>query len=180
MDKKYLKKCLIIEFIVVSLFCPILHFVFDILNENKFIGAFVPVNESVWEHLKLPIMATLIVFVFSYIKLSKYNNYTLSVIIEIIIQALGIVVIYYTYKLIFKDENMIIDLMSLYVSLSFSIVIKYMIMTKLDRFNVNPFYCNILIIFIFTLFVIFTYVPPKFKIFKDETSGKYGIFKEGE
>lgn len=31
----------------------IAHFIFEATNENPVVAAFVPVNESVWEHLKL-------------------------------------------------------------------------------------------------------------------------------
>ena len=29
------------------------HFLFELLGQNAFVGLFTPVNESVWEHLKL-------------------------------------------------------------------------------------------------------------------------------
>ena len=65
---------------IISALCAIgvgtfFHFLFDILNQNVFVGLFTPVNESVWEHLKLiyfPYVVSMIVEYFIYGK-EAYN-----------------------------------------------------------------------------------------------------------
>ena len=47
------KKIIIIACIVSILLGVFLHFAYDISGQNAIVGIFAPVNESVWEHLKL-------------------------------------------------------------------------------------------------------------------------------
>lgn len=58
-----LKKWEIANWIWIIAAGSLLHFVYDLTGENPFVGVFVPVNESVWEHLKLLLLP---VFLFSW------------------------------------------------------------------------------------------------------------------
>ncbi len=175
-----LKKQLFIEAILIMVASTILHFIYDMSNSNTFIAAFVPVNESVWEHLKLPTTATILYFIISYFKMKEYRNYKLSVFLQVLSQIFGILFIYYTYKAIFKKELVIIDVLGLYISVILSVILKYNIITKVKEIKPLNIISMFMIFFIAVVFVIFTYVPPKLNIFKDEVEGTYGIFKEGE
>jgi hypothetical protein len=43
----------IIAFLVATAFGVFLHFTFELSGKNYFVALFSPVNESIWEHLKL-------------------------------------------------------------------------------------------------------------------------------
>ncbi len=43
----------IIGFFVVGLLGTVFHFVYELTGDNAIVGLFVPISESVWEHLKL-------------------------------------------------------------------------------------------------------------------------------
>lgn len=177
MENKKLRNYLILETIVIMILCPILHFVYELTSENIYIGAFVPVNESVWEHLKLPFLSSLIVYIFGASKFSNYRNYSFSVLIQMCLQIVGIVIIFYGYKWIFKDENIIVDIFSLYLSVIISAFVKYNILVNKVGININARYSLIAIISILLVFVIFTYCTPKFNIFLDKEKNIYGINK---
>ena len=51
--KEFYKKYVVIGFFVVGILGTLFHFVYDWSGQMWFVGLFVPVNESTWEHMKL-------------------------------------------------------------------------------------------------------------------------------
>lgn len=51
--KKPLSQCLITGFLFVSIVGTLSHFLYQWIGENILVGLFAPVNEAVWEHIKL-------------------------------------------------------------------------------------------------------------------------------
>ena len=51
--RKFYKKYVIIGFFIVGMLGTLFHFVYDWSGQVWFVGLFVPVNESTWEHMKL-------------------------------------------------------------------------------------------------------------------------------
>lgn len=51
--RKFYKKYVIVGFFIVGLLGTLFHFVYDWSGQAWFVGLFVPVNESTWEHMKL-------------------------------------------------------------------------------------------------------------------------------
>lgn len=52
-ERRHIKSAELISFIVASILGVVFHFLYDWTGQNRLIGFFVPVNESIWEHLKL-------------------------------------------------------------------------------------------------------------------------------
>lgn len=51
--RKFYKKYVIVGFFIVGILGTLFHFVYDWSGQAWFVGLFVPVNESTWEHMKL-------------------------------------------------------------------------------------------------------------------------------
>ena len=58
--KKFYKSYVVIGFFVVGILGTLFHFVYDWSGQMWFVGLFVPVNESTWEHMKLLFVPMLI------------------------------------------------------------------------------------------------------------------------
>lgn len=58
--KEFYKKYVVIGFFVVGILGTLFHFVYDWSGQMWFVGLFVPVNESTWEHMKLLFVPMLI------------------------------------------------------------------------------------------------------------------------
>ena len=56
----------LISFFVIGIIGVLSHFVYEWSGENAFVGLFFPVNESIWEHLKLIFYPALIYFTAEY------------------------------------------------------------------------------------------------------------------
>ena len=69
----------IISTIFICIIGTLLHFTYELSNNNIFVGFFSAVNESTWEHLKLIFFPMLIstIIGFLYFK-NKYKNYLCS------------------------------------------------------------------------------------------------------
>ncbi len=161
----------------------LLHFAYDFFNKSFLVGLFTPVNESVWEHLKLvliPITLFGIIYSLIYRKSSyKLNSFWYYTSISIILSMIIIPIIHYLYKLIFKDISSFFDITLYIISIIISFFYIYINMKKQYQnvSNINKNATGIIIITsLFLLFIIFTIYPPRLELFKDPTNNTFGIY----
>ena len=152
------------------------HFIYTWFPNTLF-SIFFPVNESIWEHMKL-IFTTIMIyglieyFIIKYNNL-KYNNYLLSVFIS----ALSSIPIYLIIFLPFYYNG--INNMFVYISV---MITTYIICSYISYYILNlrkiKYQNTISIVLIIICYVIFgylTYNPLKNRIFLDTKEEKYGI-----
>jgi hypothetical protein len=171
-----LKKTKIISTIGIFLLCFLFHFIYEWIP-NTFTLVFFPVNESIWEHMKLLFSAVTFYGIFDFIILQKfkikYNNFFTSLFIS----ALTIIPIYLIiflpiyYKI---GENMFIAISIMLIAIIISQIISYYILKAkdLDKINIISL---ILIIISYIIFAYLTYYPIKDKLFFDVIEEKYGL-----
>ena len=144
----------------------ILHFTYNVFNQNPFIAIFSSTNESVWEHLKLiyfPMLITTLLGV-TYFK-DKIPNFLCSKTIGIITSIVFTIVFFYTYTGILGKNIALIDISSFFIAVILGELTSYI-------FIVNNIKCNkkiatIILIIIAISFIIFTFFPPKIGLFQD-------------
>ena len=96
-DRKKIKTAEIIAFIIASILGVLFHFVYNWTGQNRLIGFFVPVNESIWEHLKLVFYPIALVSVAEYyLATIPSDNYLCIKIRSIWIGMLSTVTLFYT------------------------------------------------------------------------------------
>lgn len=171
-----LKKSRIISTISIFLLCFLFHFIYEWIPSN-ITAIFFPVNESIWEHMKLLFSAVVFYGIIDYIILQKfkikYNNFFTSLFIT----ALTIIPIYLImflpvyYKI---GENMIITIGVMLVAIIISQVISYKIL-KAEDFDKLNIISLIFIIISYIIFAYLTYNPIKNELFFDTQEEKYGI-----
>lgn len=168
----------VVGFFVISIIGTILHFTFDLSNGNFIVATFSAVNESVWEHLKIAVMP---IFIWTIIELFilKYrpDNLWTSLLAKIVTNMVLIVILFYISLLITKTHSVIISILIFYFSIFIGQVIGAIVINgrkvKVTIEEVSKY----AVIFLFLLFVFFTFLPPKADIFKDEVTQTYGVFK---
>ncbi len=152
------------------------HFVFEWLFSWPPIGAIAAVNESVWEHLKLPFWPLVIFSLIEYkfIK-EEANNIIIGRSIAAIISIGTILIVFYSYTAILGIEILIVDILSFYIGVIIAQFVSYKIITinKLPRWI--SIISMIIILGIGLSLIIFTYLPPHLPIFQDSETGLYGI-----
>ena len=176
MKKNELLKFEIINCIFVTALGFFLHFTYDLSNANKIIGIFSPINESIWEHLKLVFFPMLITIMFGYPCLKDtYKNFLLVKTKQALLSQLIIVVFYYTYTGILGIDIALVNITCFIVAIIIGHIYSY---NKLNNnsTNYNKF-SSIILIINTLLFLLFTFNPPLLNIFKDPVTHTYGIYK---
>ena len=157
------------------LFCIILgtllHFTYELSNQNAFIGTFSAVNESVWEHLKLTFFPTLITTLLSSFFLEHYKEFIGYRLKGILYSLSFTVIFFYTYSGILGKSILIIDILTFIVSI---FVCEYITLKQFFRFQENSngklIYNLAIWIIIAILFVIFTFYPLPIGLFTPPVS----------
>ncbi len=171
-----LKKSRIISTIGIFLLCFLFHFMYDWFP-CYFTTIFFPVNESIWEHMKLLFSAVVFYGIIDYIILQKfkikYNNFFTSLFVS----AISIIPIYLVmflpiyYKI---GENMVITIGIMLITIITSQIISYYILKAKDCDKLNII-SLILIIVSYIVFAYLTYYPIKNELFFDVQEEKYGL-----
>ena len=171
-----LKRSRIISTIGIFLLCFLFHFIYDWIP-SYITAIFFPVNESIWEHMKLLFSAVVMYGIIDYIILQKfkikYNNFFTNLFVT----GISIIPIYLLmflpvyYKI---GENMVITIGIMLISIIISQVISYYILkaSDLDKLNIISL---ILIIMTYIVFAYLTYYPIKTELFFDTQEEKYGL-----
>lgn len=165
-----LKHYTILGTIFVLITGTLLHFVYERSGNNLIAGLFSPVNESIWEHMKL-VFFPMLLFSF-YMNRKLKNNYpcvTSALLFGILLGTLLIPVIFYTYSGILDRHLLVLDIGTFILSvlISFYAVCQLSFSCRLEDFQDS---LEILVLFFAVCFLLFTYHPPAIGIFMD-TSG---------
>jgi hypothetical protein len=154
----------------------VLHFAFEWSGRWIPLGAIAAVNESVWEHLKLGFWPALVYAALEYSRFGKSaTNFRLAKTVGIYLIPVTIVVLYYAYTAILGHGLLVVDIAIFVVAVIVGQLVSYRLLAassvseRLDRFA--PIALAILGI----LFVLFTFYPPQFPLFRDSVTGGYGI-----
>ena len=136
MDKK-LFKYEVSGFIFVGVIGTLDHFLFEWFDSNVVVGLFCPVNESVWEHLKLLFFPYLIWTVIEYFLLREQHNYFCSKLKGIVFGMVFIVTFFYTYSGVTGKVSTFIDILSFFIGAAVAFIISYEFMRNGKRGSRN-------------------------------------------
>ena len=172
-------KIKLFSIIITFVLCFPLHFVFDFFP-IKIVTPFVPVNESIWEHMKLIFTSFVISnFIEDYLLRNKniyINNKYLQMFISPII---GIIIYLIIFIPLYNNfgENLFISLFLLFIVIIIEHIISYYIYNFKD-IKYEKLIGIIGLIIVYIIFYILTYYPIKTPLFFDELNQNYGINKE--
>lgn len=171
-----IKKTEFIGFIFVCVLGTILHFVYDLTGENYIIGLFVPVNESVWEHLKLLYLPYCLYSIYEAVKLSnrKFNVY-FSKAIGITAGMITTLSIYYVVLGVTGKQISAVNIVSFFIGVAIAFIVSFLLLTKsIGRGILNGIGAAYLII-LGILFMYFTYHPITIPLFLDPQTNTYSV-----
>lgn len=175
-----LLKTQVIVIVICILLGNLLHFTYKWSGQNAFIGSFSAVNESVWEHLKLVFYPMLIAAIIEYFVVKKIaNNYIEAKTIGIFSSISFIVVSFFTYTGIIGTNFFIIDILIFIISIILGEGIAYKLMIrKNESSNRSKILAITIMLFLLICFVVCTYYSPEVNLFRDYSTGTYGISKK--
>lgn len=170
------------KFVIINIF---LTFAIGFLVHNVYqwlpniVTTIFPVNESLFEHMKLiylsPIISSLIIYLFFKRKNYLINNYLFGLIVSTIF---NIIIFYLIYLPLYYSigQSMFMTLTIYFITIIMSNYLYYLIinMNYSKKLNVISL---IMIIVIGSILTYFTYNPLKIDFFKNPETNTYGIPK---
>ncbi len=171
-----LKRLKFIGIFIIFIICCINHFIYE-LSPNLITSIFFPVNESIFEHMKLISTSYFIYSIIEYIIIKKnnidINNYIFGIFITPVIGIILYLLIYLPLYNMF-GESMLLSIGLLFIIIIIEQIVNYFIITfkKIDFLKIVG-YIGLIIINI--TFAYLTYNPPLTDLFLDKTEEKYGL-----
>lgn len=176
-----MKKTRIYAVIGIFLLSFLCHFVFDFFP-CILTSIFFPINESIWEHMKILFTATLLYGIIDHIILTKknisFNNFLLQLFASAFLAIPIFLIIYLPVHYLF-GEFLPLTLVLMLITYIICQYISYKILNFRDIPLLNQL-SIILIIIMYIIFTYLTYYPFESYIFYDTTKGIYGIEKESQ
>ena len=172
-----LKKIKIINVVFLFLLSFLWHFMYDWFPNNIFALVF-PVNESIWEHMKIIYYCLLLGSVLEFYLCKKNNIKINNFYIEAMVKSLLGVIFYLIVFIplyLWLGESMIISIGLMLVTYIFMEFIGYKILVS-EELNINILPV-IIIVLGCIMFVILTFYPLHNFLFFDEVKFGYGILK---
>ena len=171
-----MKKIKLLIIIIAFILSFPIHFLYE-LFPCFFTSIIAPVNESIWEHMKIIFTSILIssiieYFIYKYKKIT-FNNFFIAVPVSAILGIIFYLIVYLFIDL-FIPHIFIIAIILMLITYIFSEIISYKIMNKKELTNQKEIGL-FLILISYIIFTHLTYYPPKSFLFIDSLTKEYGI-----
>ena len=170
-----IRKLKIIGVVVAFFLCFPFHFIYD--RFPSFVTSiFAPVNESIWEHMKILfgsiILSGVIQKIIVVSKRLEFNNICFSnfvgAISSIPIFLIIFLPIYYNF-----GHNLVITIIIMFITIVISEYIAYKVMMMRNLYQENKTILSVVIVYI--IFTILSYFPINNNLFIDPITGILGI-----
>ncbi len=178
MQNKKLKRLRIIAIIGIFLLSFPSHFIYSFFP-NLLISFFFPVNESIFEHLKILFTSPLLYGIIDYCLLKKegitFHNFSLNLFLTSTLSVILFLLIYLPFYYMI-GEFLPLTLGLMLISYGIVELISYYILSL----SKIPYLNTLSILFIILVdlnFIILTFSPPHSDLFLDTTTNTYGIGK---
>ena len=172
-----MKKIKVVGVLVIFALTVLYHFLYEWFPNPVFSVLF-PVNESIWEHMKLLYSGILTWGIVEYFILKrkniKFTNYFSSLFLTLITSIIVYLILYLPLYSLFK-ENMFISIGLLIIVIILMGIFNYYLIIRKEENRFLDKVSIILIILGYVVFLSLTYDPPRNYIFYDTTENKYGI-----
>jgi hypothetical protein len=152
----------------------LLHFAYDWSGGSRAVAAVAPVNESVWEHLKLVVIPVTVLGVVEMAWGVDRRRLWWAKLVEIAVACVFIVAFFYTYTGAFGVHSIIaVDIASFLVAVALGQWTSYRLVSARGR--VPPLWLSVTgAMLVLAGFAVLTFAPPHVPLFQETSSGAYG------
>jgi len=162
-------------FIFTSAAGVMLHFLYEKTGNSILFAPFCGVNESTWEHMKLLFFP---LFVYALLQNHFYPHQQNFWRIKLTGMVTGIIlipVLFYTLNGAFGKTPDWLNISVFFISAAAVFVTEKRLFARNNFSADNNRYAFCLMCLLCAVFIIFTFVPPEIPLFRDPTTGRYGI-----
>lgn len=158
----------------------LMHFLYGLSGDAFVVGLFAPVNESVWEHLKLVLWPLVLWWTVYYVRMGNERKIDAPAWFAAALSALvtaqtAIMFLFYFYTGAFGAELLTVDILIFFLAVLFGQLTGLRVYRRGSGVSwVVPL---TLLAMLLALFVVLTLAPPALPLFTDAVSGTRGIFR---
>lgn len=151
------------------------HFLYKYGGKRKWLAVISPVNESIWEHLKIAFYPALIYSVIQALILIELpSNFFTAEIIGIYAMIVFILLAEWIYPAVLKRNVLLLDLLVFFFAIVISQLVSY-IFFGFESFKLSDLLLLLIVMAQVLIFAWFSFRPPRWQLFRDSVDGKYGI-----
>lgn len=152
-----------------------LHFLYNMAHKNKLVAIFAATNESVWEHVKIGLSGFFLWTIVDAIYYGSNKNYWVAKTASVLIFSSLIIAMYYVEKLFLKKHVLWLSILEFVVAIVAGQGMFYWILACSGVENWMYYPTFILLFLVFAGYLVFTWIQPKWDLFRDPRNGKYGL-----
>ena len=155
------------------------HFAYEIFGKSPVVGLFSPVNESVWEHLKLLFFPLLLWWLIAYFIWGKpcavgLRKWTVAAAVGLLTAMGSVLLLYYAYTGDLGVESAVVDIVLTYVGFFLGLLLAFHAIRYANPGLAAAGISVLVIALIALAFFLFTFRPPHLPLFYDTSAGIYG------
>jgi hypothetical protein len=158
----------------------VFHFLYKSTGKKFIVGLFVPVNESVWEHLKMLLLPIILWWGIYYSVKGRMlginiDKWFFACLISLVTSMITMLVFYYTFTILFEIKCLPLNIFNLLFSVFMGqmLGIRFYIYSK----GIEWYISATLIVITTAIFVLLTIFTPHCPILYDQLNKIYGIEK---
>lgn len=153
----------------------LLHFAYGWSGGSRVVAAIAPVNESVWEHLKLVLIPVLALGAVEARWVANRQRLCWATLAEIVSASGFIVAFFYTYTGAFGVQSIVaVDILSFLVAIAGGQWLSYRIITAERSWPVPLGVSAMALLLLLVGFGVLTFTPPTIPLFQEVATGSYG------
>ncbi|WP_237057560.1 DUF6512 family protein [Microbulbifer sediminum] len=154
----------------------LLHSAYEWSGHWRPIAAFVPVNESVWEHLKLVFWPGVVFALLeSRFLAQEATSFTTAKGLSLCCMPLVIIAGFYAYTHILGDNSLALDILIFMLSILVGQRLSYSLLVRPREARAWRLPSRAGLAFLLIAFPLFTFYPPHLTLFEHAGTGLYGI-----
>jgi hypothetical protein len=177
MDKKVIQWWEIASALFVLLAGSALHFVFEWSGYSRPIAWLAPVNESVWEHLKMGFWPGLLFAAVEYLALRKVSGFWAAKTLGLLATVAAMISLYYGYTAAIGEESMLSGIAIFVIAVLLGHAIGYQILVAQEIGERMRRWAWVGLAAMALALILFTYYPPHLALFQDDSGNQYGILE---
>lgn len=171
-------------FLFTAILGTLLHFLYEWSGKMPAVALFSPVNESVWEHLKLLFFPFVLFTLWELLRtLPAPASFLPARTLGLTAGLVSIPLLFYCYTSILGTNYLALDIIVFLLSILIAFFISGFMEKKAARRDresgllcrIRLYLSAVVLLLLLALFIFFTFRPPHMPLFRDPVNGSYGI-----
>lgn len=179
--RDYRIKFLLLNTAILGGAAALVHMAYEVSEKITVIGLFAPVNESVWEHLKIMFFPNLIWWIVMYFVKKKscavvLRSWIFAAALSLLAAPLLVLLLFYAYTGAFGGPSIAVDIALTFVGYFLALALSFHVYKRAKPpAALAVLLSSAAVAALLIAFISFTFFPPRLPLFSDPKTETYGI-----